>query len=281
VYAHQGFLAGIFPPGAQSLRRTVRVVKNMLLAHGRSYRIIHRLQNNARAGTAHNLQLMIPDNPDNPLDRYAAAVLHQVANRTTLEAAIHGRLTPLIGYGQLVPQLLDSSDYIGLNYYTTVRAAFDLRNPAALFTRRFFGPDAELTDLTRGGYAYSQYDPGGMYLALKTVAEYGKPIYITENGIPDHDDDLRPRFLVTYLAEAWRAIQEGVPLKGYYHWTLIDNFEWCEGWNLKFGLIEIDHETGQRTLKRSAEVFREMATRNGLPRALLAEVAPGYVVNAG
>ena len=92
--------------------------------------------------------------------------------------------------------------------------------------------------------------------------------------MPDHDDDVRPRFLVTHLAEAWRAVQEGVDLRGYYHWTLVDNFEWCEAWQLKFGLFEIDRESGAREPKVSAGVYGRIAQSNGVPRSLLEKIAP-------
>ena len=114
-----------------------------------------------------------------------------------------------------------------------------------------------------------------MYLALKKLQEYGKPIYITENGVPDREDKQRPYVLATYLSEVWRAIQDGVDVRGYYHWTLVDNFEWAEGWNLRFGLIELDPETGERTPRTSAAVYGRIAQTNGVPRTLLDQFAPG------
>ena len=84
---------------------------------------------------------------------------------------------------------------------------------------------------------------------LKSVQKYGKPIMITENGLPDDDDDQRPRFLLTHLAQVWRAIREGVPVRGYYHWSLVDNFEWAQGYAMRFGLIEVDFATQERRLR--------------------------------
>ena len=274
VYAYSGYMVGNFPPGVKDPVRAFNVLRRMLLVHGRIYRLIHSLQNNAEVGLAHNMQVMLPANPDSAADRRAAATVDHVANRSVYTAMTSGRLLPPLGFGQQVPQLIDACDYIGLNYYTTVRVAFDPRRANLMLARLAFDPSGELSDSTFNGEPYGEINPRGLYLALKQVAAYGKPIYITENGVPDHDDDVRPRFIATHLAEAWRAIQEGVDLRGYYHWTLVDNFEWCEAWQLKFGLFEIDHETGARSPKASAGVYGRIAQSNGVPRSVLEKIAP-------
>jgi beta-glucosidase len=275
VYAYSGYLEGYFPPGAHNLARMVNVLRNMLLAHGRAYRVIHSLQNGAQVGLAHNLRVLLPVLPNSDADRRATALLDQIGNRTTLEATLHGRLIWPIGWGQTESQLIDSCDYIGLNYYTAERVAFDMSRPLELFTRRSYDPTTEQSEPTAAGRPYGEINPHGLYLALKRVGAYGKPVYITENGVPDRDDRVRPRFITTHLAEAWRAIQEGVDLRGYYHWTLVDNFEWCEGWQLRFGLFDFDLATGARTPKTSAAVYSRIAQANGIPRQVMEKVAPG------
>jgi beta-glucosidase len=275
VYAYSGYLEGNFPPGAQSMPRTMNVLRRMLLTHGRIYRLIHTLQNGAQVGLAHNLRVLLPADPNSAADRRATALVDMVANGTTLEAILHGRLVPLIGWGQTVSQLIDTADYIGLNYYTTERVTADPRRPGELFTRRFLDPHGELSEPTAAGTPYGEINPHGLYLALKRLQPYGKPIYITENGLPDRDDSIRPRFIATHLAEAWRAVQEGVDLRGYYHWTLVDNFEWCEGYTLRFGLYDLDLNTGVRTPKASAAVYSRIIQGNGVPRHVLEKVAPG------
>lgn len=274
IYAYLGFLSGSFPPGANSLLRTVKVMRNMMLAHGRAYRAIHRLQTGARVGLAHHLRVFLPADPDSLADRRVAAMLDQFGNRAILEAITRGRLTPLLGWGQTVTPLIDASDYIGLNYYTTARVAFAPTRPGQLFARQFMDPNAELSEITPEGQAYSEINPNGIYIALKKLAVYGKPIYITENGLPDRDDEVRPRFLATYLAEVWRAIQEGADVRGYYHWTLVDNFEWAAAWSLRFGLFDLDPVTGARVARPSAAVYSRIAQANGVPLSLLAKVAP-------
>ena len=203
-------------------------------------------------------------------------MLDRLANRNVYEALTSGRLLPPLGVGQRVTPLIDACDYIGVNYYSPGRVAFDPRNPGEFFTRQSFAADAELSDRTPTGEAYGEIDPTGLYMALKQAAAYGKPLYITENGVPDHDDDVRPRFIATHLAETWRAIRDGADVRGYYHWTLVDNFEWSAAWSLRFGLFELDPETGVRTPRTSAAVYSRIARANGVPRSLLEQLAPEY-----
>jgi beta-glucosidase len=175
IYAIEGYLEGYFPPGVRSLRRTLNVLRRMLLAHGRAYRTIHRLQNNARVGLAHHYLVVVPANPGSVADRQAANLLDQVVNRSVLEAVTRGRLTPLIGRGQLVTHLIDSCDYIGLNYYSPI-AAFDPSSPNGY--SRCLDPNAESSDKTPLGEPYGQIEPHGLYVAL--TGQVRGPIYITE-----------------------------------------------------------------------------------------------------
>lgn len=281
VYAYMGYVIGSFPPGAHSIPRMAAVLRQMLLAHGRAYRLIHRLQSGVQVGLAHNLRVFLPVNPASALDRWATAFSDQIGNVSTLEAITQGRLTFPVGLGQRVTYLLDSCDFIGLNYYSPSRVAFDLRKPGHLFVHQTVDPAAELSETTSNGEPYGEIYPQGLYLALTRLAAYGKPIYITETGVPDGQDAVRPRFLVTHAAETWRAIQAGADVRGIYHWTLVDNFEWAEGWSLRFGLYELDLDSGARTARTSAAVYARMAAANGIPRSLLAKLAPGYEVKLG
>jgi beta-glucosidase len=109
---------------------------------------------------------------------------------------------------------------------------------------------------------------------LKRLGHYGKPIYITENGLPDADDDRRPAFLITHLRQVWKAVMQNVPVMGYYHWTLVDNFEWAEGWNLRFGLIELNPETQERKMRRSGALYAEICKTNTLTNDMVQRYAP-------
>lgn len=279
VYAYGGFMGGSFPPGVSSMRRAFNVLRRMLLAHGRAYRTIHRLQNGARVGLAHNHRVFLPADPSSAADRRGAVLLDSLANRSVYESFTAGKLLPPLGLGQRVTAMIDACDYIGVNYYTPVRVSFAPSAPGQFFTRQFFSPAAELSDATPTGEAYGEIDPHGLYLALTQAAAYGKPLYVTENGVPDHDDDMRPRFIATHLAETWRAIRDGADVRGFYHWTLVDNFEWAAAWSLRFGLFDLDRETQARTARTSAAVYSRIAQANGVPVSLLEKLAPGYRVD--
>ncbi|HEY7414382.1 MAG TPA: family 1 glycosylhydrolase, partial [Ktedonobacteraceae bacterium] len=105
-------------------------------------------------------------------------------------------------------------------------------------------------------------------------ARGNKPLYITENGFCDISDDRRPRAILEHLAMAHRAIREGVPLRGYFYWTLVDNFEWNNGWYVRFGLVELDPRTQQRTPRRSASMFGEICRANAVTEEIVARYAP-------
>jgi beta-glucosidase len=146
--------------------------------------------------------------------------------------------------------------------------AFDAGRPHELSGRRFYPDGAEMSDGD-----YGEVYPEGLYRPLKRVAAYGKPIYVTENGLPDEDGDQRPRFLLTHLAAMHRAIEEGIPVKGYFHWSLVDNFEWAEGWTLCFGLIALDVETQERAVRRSGQLYSEICQAGAITEAMVRRYA--------
>ncbi len=177
-----------------------------------------------------------------------------------------GRLRFPLSVNTRLPELANTQDYLGLNYYLSGRVIFDRAQPAMLFGRQMppkpWGTsfDEELLKWFGNG----DLDPDGFYSTAKWFAQFGKPIYITENGICDARDELRPRYLVSHLAALHRAIQEGAPVKGYFHWTLVDNFEWKEGWGLRFGLIANDPITQTRTPRPSADIYARIARENAI-----------------
>ncbi|MBM4465807.1 MAG: glycoside hydrolase family 1 protein [Chloroflexi bacterium] len=269
IYAMLSYAGGRWPPGKRSLPLAFKVLGNMLIAHGRAYRVIHRLQPRAQVGIAHAMRVFDPADPSSRLDRWAAWIPDYIFNRLTLTALTEGVLGFPLALNRRVPELVDSADFLGLNYYTRDLVAFDARRPGELFGRRFYAEGAEMSD---GGY--SEVYPEGLYRLLKRLAAYGKPIYVTENGLPDADDDQRPRFILTHLAATHRAIEEGAPVKGYFHWTLVDNFEWAEGWTLRFGLIALNVETQKRTIRRSGQLYQEICQTAAITEDMVERYAP-------
>jgi beta-glucosidase len=247
-----------FPPGKHDLRLTFSVLENLFLGHAAAYRALHRVLPRAQVGVGHNMPYIAPGDSRSLLDRIATVQPKRVLTWGGLEATERGRIPRLIG-SRYVKELENTTDFIGIHYYQRLAVAFDLSSPGTLFSRRALAADAKMSDL-----GHSEIHPEGLYQLLRQTARYGKPIYITENGIADAHDTRRPSFLVDHLREVWRAIQDGVPVKGYYHWSLTDNFEWAEGWNLRFGLIEVDPLTQQRTMRPSGKLYSAICAANAL-----------------
>lgn len=285
VYAVQGYTqaqqemvdftipAAGFPPGKQDIQLSFSVVENMLRGHAAAYHAIHKLQPEARVGLAHHMRLFDPARSDSWLDRFAAGNRDRVFNQIILTALTTGRFDRPFGLPRWFRSMKNTADFIGLNYYTRDLVQFArARAETLVFGRTAKNPGAEISD---GNYGENY--PRGLWRLLNRVGRLGKPIYITENGLPDADDDQRPAFLITHLREVWRAINQNVPVMGYYHWSLVDNFEWAEAWNLRFGLVELDPQTQARRLRRSGELYGELCHRGVIDDGLVYEYAPGLV----
>lgn len=273
VYAALGYLLGEHAPGKRSLLLYFRVLKHLLQAHAAAYRIIHTLDGSALVGLVKNMQIFEPLDPSDLLSRRLAGILGQLFNEITWTAVKDGRLQFPLRMGlQTYSPLVDSLDFVGLNYYTRVRVS--RRAPDGNRGRVLQPtPAAETSDSGRNG-PYGEIYPAGMYRVLKQVAALGKPIYITENGLPDADDDQRPRFLLRHLAQVQRALREGIDVRGYYHWAFTDNFEWAEGWGLRFGLVALDEASQTRTPRPSARLFADIISANAITREMVKAHAP-------
>ena len=153
---------------------------------------------------------------------------------------------------------------------------FDPSRPAEFFGRRFVRPDSVQNDAGKG-IDFGELYPSGLYRVLQSVyqrAKGNKQLYITENGFSDALDDRRPKALLEHLAMVHRAISEGIPVRGYFYWSLVDNFEWAEGWGVRFGLIELDPETQERIPRSSASMFGEICRANAISEEIVERYAP-------
>lgn len=262
IYVNHCYLEGIFPPHQRNAILALRVYRHMALAHGAAYQAIHALQPNAFVGNASALRAFAPLREESGGDAFAARVYRYMGDEIWFRAITEGRLWPPLGYGEQHPPLRDSFDFVGINYYTRTLLRFT-PNPLALFGTRAHLPGAELSDSGRDG-PYSYYAPDGLYQLCRELSSLGKPLYITENGLPDSDDDQRPRWLLGHLAALHRALRAGCDVRGYYHWTFTDNFEWAEGWGLRFGLVAVDPFTQERTPRPSAHLYGQIARGNAL-----------------
>ncbi len=267
VYSVMGYLRGRFPPGEHDQGKALRVLRAMLKAHAAAYRTIHSVQPQAQVGLAHNMRCFDPARP-RMLDRAVSRWQDRAFNQTTLDAVWRGKWTFPLGWGW-ARGLRHTLDWIGLNYYTRDLLMFDRHAARERYTRTLHAPEAELLEGD-----YGELYPQGLYRALRRLDRLGIPIYVTENGIPDADDALRPRALILHLHQLWRALQWNIPVRGYYHWTLTDNFEWAEGWTLRFGLIALDEQTQERTPRPSANLYAAIARGDVISPSLVDVYAP-------
>jgi beta-glucosidase len=263
VLAAQAYILGAWPPAQRDPRLAAVAHHRLLEAHVAMYRALHDADSRGdlAVGVAHHLRVTQPKDPARFADRAAARVFARVFNDSFAHAlcagTLLGPLDPLFERAGAFPPLeaKGTQDFLGVNYYGRDLVAFDPRRPAELFIRRDVAQGAETNDL-----GWEIYPQGlGIVLAEWSRRSGGIPIYITENGVADARDALRPRFLVRHLAEVARAIARGIDVRGYFHWSLLDNFEWAEGYSARFGLAEMNYSTLERRLRPSGELYGRIA----------------------
>jgi beta-glucosidase len=273
IYAVAGYLVGDFPPGHRGdIRGALEVQGAMARAHAAAYRAIHQLQPEARVGWAHHFLVFDPARPEYFLDRLVAR-LQDAALHGLFPSAVRTGIAPF-PLGWIAGNLRDvrgTCDYVGINVYYRDLVRFDLGHPGELFGRRSIPEGAAEGDPPVEGVLGEIYPDGIARIAERVAALLGKPIYVTENGVADRADRLRPWELATAVRALHQSLERGIDLRGYFHWSLVDNFEWAEGWRQRFGLIALDPETQERTPRRSAELYSAIAHANALTPELVRE----------
>lgn len=261
VLAFLGYYYGDWPPGKTNFNYAITVLGNMLKSHVEAYRVMHdHADKNSRVkrpkiGLAKAVATFHPCAPFSVRDRFVAYLRSKFYNHIFIVSIKKGRmLIPGLPHEKL--SMKNALDFIGLNYY--FRQFIHYQKP---FTKHPFGEvcstfhhkDAgEITDM--GWEVY----PRGIYEVVKSFARYRLPIIITENGIATNDDPKRQDYIKTHLKYLLRAIEQGVPLKGYLHWSLLDNFEWDKGYSKRFGLVQVDFDSQKRTIRDSARYYESV-----------------------
>jgi beta-glucosidase len=270
VYALEGYLRKNFPPGKSDLKLGVQVQVNMVRAHARAYYAIHELQPEARVGYALHFRPQEPARKWSPLDRLMRNIKFEGINMAFPSAISTGTLRSPLGKIP-VPEAKGTQDYFGLNYYSVDTVAFDLRNREELFSRSFFPKGTDISDA-----GMNSNTPEGFFWAFKWIHKTypNLPILVTENGIEDRSDRIRPRYLVQHVHAMWRAVNFNWPIRGYFHWSLVDNFEWERGWTQRFGLWELDIKTQDRTKRPSADLYAGICIENGLTSDMVNQYCP-------
>jgi len=259
VLAYQGYIRGDWPPGHHDLGEATRVIGNLIRGHWLAFDRVKARRPQAQVGLAHHLRVFDPDRSLSPLDRTVAWSYDRLFNETVLRSLRRGRLAFPLDRAERATGPRRSQDFIGLNYYTRDRIRFDRRRRADLFGKRVVRPASVRSSLDWEVY------PQGLFRLLRRLQRERLPIYITENGIADASDRLRPAYLVDHLRAAQRAVQDGVPVRGYLHWTCFDNFEWAEGFSAQFGLFACDPKTQDRRPRPSAQLYAEICRTGQLP----------------
>jgi len=264
VYAVLGYMDGKWPPGVQDARRGARVLATLLRAHAEAYATLKARDTrdadgdgvSSEVGIAHHARVFQPGSI-NPLDHLVAHASDEFFNQAVPEAIATGRIRisvpGTIDIDETYPGLTGAWDFFGLNSYTRDHMRVDLGTPSLSQT---YVPDGKpTTDL--GWEIY----PEGLLELLRRYARYQRPIVILENGIADRSDLQRADYIRLHLLAITRAAREGIPVTGYYHWSLMDNFEWAEGYSGRFGLyaVDFDDPARRRTARDSASVIRSLA----------------------
>ncbi len=250
VLALLGYFFGWWPPGEKNLKKGLKVIKNLILSHMYANIIIKENRSDSLVSIAHNMMLFYPYR-NFFMDKFLVNKVSPIYNDLILDALTSGYIKKPVGNNEFYSDLKDSIDYIGVNYYTRAFVEF---HPFKLYNEKK-RKDAILTDF---GY---EYYPEGIYEILSNLKKYNKKIIITENGIADKEDKLRGEFITKSIEAIKKAKKEGLDIAGYFYWSLMDNFEWVEGYSMKFGLYEVDFKTLERKIRKSAYIYKDICEK--------------------
>jgi len=260
-----------FPPGLGDFELFMKASKNLAIAHGVAYEMLKRWDTvsvsklgPATVGLVHNPQYYEAYDAASKDDVAAARFLEYVWNEWFLNAAIKGDydmdLDMIVSSDEQHPGLVKGCDYLGVNYYmrNRIKAVPDATH--RMLQGRGVPCEGDCTDM-----GWEIYPPGIRYVVNWAYNGYRRPIMVTENGIADVKDEKRSRYLIAHVEELHSAVDEDrVPLRGYFHWSLVDNYEWAKGFKMRFGLFRVNPETKERTPTEAVRLYKEIASRNAL-----------------
>ena len=229
IYTSMTSQWGKWPPYSTSPLRALSVFKNLAKAHIAAYKVIKSVKPDAQIGIAKNNIYFEPFKANSWLDRKAVQLSNSFRNHWFLN------------------KIKDDMDFIGLNYYY-YRA----------ITVTWNGIKERNKNVPKSDMGWQTFPEGIYHLLTDLARKYNKPLYITENGIANARDDMRKDFIRQHLYWTSRAIAKGADVRGYFYWSLTDTHEWQDGFDPKFGLIEIDFANQKRTIRPSADIFKEL-----------------------
>ncbi len=228
VYTKNSYSIGLWPPQEKNWMATLKVYCNFIHAHRLAYKKMKNVNSSVQIGIAKN----------NAYFKIFKNRLHDVITKKFLDWSWNFHF---------LDNISETQDFIGLNHY---------------FFNRIGRGNNQNENIITSDMGWELY-PQAIYHVLKDLDKYRLPIYITENGLADAQDQQRAWFIKETLLNVHRAISEGVDVRGYFHWSLMDNFEWDKGFWPRFGLIEIDYSTQKRIPRPSAVVYKNICQNNG------------------
>lgn len=256
VFLTFGYFDGRWPPGEKgNVKLYLKAASHFIESHKKAYALIHDIRKKAGhkktlVGAAHHLRIFDLYN-HNPLSRFARNLMDRLFHRIFLEGMTLGKsIFPVKSISRNLKE--PCSDFLGINYYTRdfIKGNF---KPSTLFGDVLLNEDCEVNDLN-----WEIYPEGIKRICKKMHGKYKLPIFITENGTCDAKDAFRQEYIKTHLEKTLEAVKEGVDVQRFYYWTLMDNFEWTEGYEPRFGLYEVDFKTQERTLRKSGKYFKKV-----------------------
>ncbi|HEX5430215.1 MAG TPA: glycoside hydrolase family 1 protein [Patescibacteria group bacterium] len=239
VYVGQSYNQGKWPPFKSNYILLLRVLSHLAAAHKKAYDAIKQVLPKAQVGLAKNNMYYEPYHKGSPFDRALVWISKQISNHYFLDR-INNKL-----------------DFIGLNYYFYKLMKLSFPGGFVDLNKNFVNQPGGPLENQKSDMGWRTF-PEGIYHVLRDLKKYRKPIYITENGIANARDDMRSEFILEHLRWTAKAISEGSDVRGYFYWSLIDNYEWADGYGPLFGLVEVNRETLERKVRRSANVFHEL-----------------------
>ncbi len=266
-YAVNGYIFGVHPPGKHDQIAAFNVMRNLLRGHAAAYKVIHARQSQARVGVAHSHMSFRVARKWLPLDWWQHSFANWNFNQAFAKALVRGKLEFLFKMAPL-PEIIHTQDFLGVNYYSAYDVMFAFK-PSQFFLDLRFPRGSELSET---GFVANV--PSGLFDTLNWARQFGLPIIITENGIEGNGDELRQRYILEHIHQMWRAVKHGLPVEGFYYWTLVDNFEWDRGWTQCFGLWGLTTETQERHWRPSVDVYSAVCRENGITRETVTKYAP-------
>ncbi len=247
-----GYLQGCMPPGLQDLSCAIAALKNIFTCHGKTYEQLHAINPGTRVGLAHNMTALAPYSVWNPFDRILTKIATKFYNHSLIEAFLTGRLILVLPFKRPITfevPVKGKIDFLGVNYYTRIHLRF---NPFMKMGVELKHQDTDGNGLTDLGW---EIHPNGLTKILRYASRLGVPLIITENGIATGDDTKKTQFIEKHVDILEKCREESLDIRGYFYWSLMDNYEWLQGFNARFGLYEVDFDTLERKPTETAAYY--------------------------